>query len=44
MDIDKVAEKITPKTKVIMPVDIAGVPFDYDGIKESIKGYRIEKI
>ncbi|ETJ44959.1 Spore coat polysaccharide biosynthesis protein SpsC, partial [human gut metagenome] len=37
MDIDKVAEKITEKTRVIMPVDIAGVPFDYDGLKKVLK-------
>lgn len=43
MDIDKVAEKITDKTKVIMPVDIAGVPFDYDGLKNVLKE-KIEKI
>jgi len=44
MDIDKVAEKITPKTKVIMPVDIAGVPFDYDAIKKVLKDLNREDI
>ncbi|WP_017353609.1 DegT/DnrJ/EryC1/StrS aminotransferase family protein [Clostridium sp. ZBS12] len=44
MDIDKVAEKITDKTKVIMPVDIAGVPFDYDGLKKVLKEKNREDI
>ena len=44
MDIDKVAEKITPKTKVIMPVDIAGVPFDYDALKKVLKDMNREDI
>lgn len=44
MDIDKVAEKITPRTKVIMPVDIAGVPFDYDALKKVLKDMGREDI
>ncbi|HCW54863.1 MAG TPA: capsular biosynthesis protein [Clostridium sp.] len=44
MDIDKVAEKITPKTRVIMPVDIAGVPFDYDALKKVLKDLGREDI
>jgi dTDP-4-amino-4,6-dideoxygalactose transaminase len=44
MDIDKVAEKITDKTKVIMPVDIAGVPFDYDKLKKVLKDKNREDI
>ena len=37
MDEEKLAEAITPKTKVIMPVDIAGYPCDYDAIKRILK-------
>lgn len=44
MDIDKVAEKITDKTKVIMPVDIAGLPFDYDALKKVLKDKNREDI
>ena len=44
MDIDKVAEKITPRTRVIMPVDIAGVPFDYDALKKVLKDMGREDI
>ena len=44
MDIDKVAEKITPKTRAIMPVDIAGVPFDYDALKKVLKDLNREDI
>ncbi len=32
MDYEKVANAITEKTKVIIPVDIAGIPCDYDTI------------
>lgn len=32
IDVNKIAEAITPRTKVIMPVDIAGWPADYDEI------------
>lgn len=32
MDMDKLKAAITPKTKAIIPVDIAGIPCDYDKI------------
>jgi dTDP-4-amino-4,6-dideoxygalactose transaminase len=32
MDVEKIRERITSKTKVIIPVDIAGWPCDYDKI------------
>ena len=32
IDVDKIREAITEKTKVIVPVDIAGWPCDYDAI------------
>lgn len=32
----KIKEAITPKTKVIMPVDIAGLPCDYDAINQLV--------
>ncbi len=32
MDYNKLAEAITEKTKVIIPVDLGGVPCDYDRI------------
>lgn len=32
MDYDKVAESITDKTKAIIPVDLGGVPCDYDAL------------
>lgn len=37
MDEEKLAEAITDKTRVIMPVDIAGYPCDYDAIKAILK-------
>ena len=40
MDYDKMEEAITPKTKVIIPVDIAGVVCDYDRIFEIVEKKR----
>ena len=37
MDYDAVARAITPKTKAIIPVDIAGVPCDYDRLRSIVK-------
>ena len=37
MDYDKLEAAITPNTKAIIPVDIAGVPCDYDRIFEIVK-------
>lgn len=44
MDYEKLADAITDKTKVIMPVDIAGMPCDYDRIKEILKVKKREDI
>lgn len=40
MDYDKVEAAITPKTKVIIPVDLAGVVCDYDRIFEIVEKKR----
>ena len=37
MDYDKVDKAITPKTKVIIPVDLAGVVCNYDRIFEIVE-------
>lgn len=37
MDYDKLAEAITPRTKVVMPVDIAGKMADYDRLFAVLK-------
>ena len=45
MDYDKLADSITEKTKVIIPVDLGGVPCDYDkifSIVESKKHFHPE--
>lgn len=44
MDYDKLGDLITEKTKVIMPVDYAGLPCDYDRIKEILKEKNREDI
>lgn len=44
IDIDKIYDAITSKTKAIITVDIAGVPVDYDRIREVIKSKGREDI
>ena len=40
MDYDQLADKITEKTKAIIPVDLAGIMCDYERIYEVIKAKR----
>ena len=40
MDYDKVAEAITEKTKAIIPVDLGGVPCDYDRLFEIVESKK----
>ncbi len=40
IDYEQIAEKITPRTKVIIPVDIGGVMVDYDRIFEIVESKR----
>ncbi|MBV7272915.1 DegT/DnrJ/EryC1/StrS aminotransferase family protein [Clostridiaceae bacterium UIB06] len=44
IDINKIADAITPKTKAIYTVDIAGVPVDYDAVREMLKAKNREDI
>lgn len=44
IDEQKIYDAITPKTKAIMTVDFAGVPVDYDAVKEVIKAKNREDI
>lgn len=37
IDLSKIEEAITPKTKAIIPVDVGGYPVDYDGIKNIVE-------
>ena len=41
MDYEALEAAITEKTKVIVPVDIAGVPCDYDRILDIVKEKRL---
>ena len=41
ISIDEIKKAITPRTKVIMPVDIAGLPCDYDEINALVKSDEI---
>lgn len=43
LDIDKIREKITGKTKVIMPVDIAGWPCDYAAINALVSDPDVKR-
>lgn len=40
MDLDSLEQKITPVTKAVMPVDVAGIPCDYERIYEIIERKR----
>lgn len=44
IDVQKVYDAITPKTKAIYTVDIAGVPMDYDAVREALKARNREDI
>lgn len=44
MDLDKLEEAITEKTKAIITVDFAGVPVDYDKVKTILKKLNREDI
>lgn len=44
IDIDKIYDAITPNTKAIMTVDVAGVPVDYDAVKSVLKAKGREDI
>ena len=40
MDYDKLADAITPATKAIIPVDIGGIPCDYDRIYDIVNAKK----
>lgn len=44
MNLDLLAKAITSRTKVIMPVDIGGLPCDYDRIMNLVKSEEIRKL
>ncbi len=41
INVEKIREAITDKTKVIMPVDFGGMPCDYDAINEMVRSNAI---
>jgi dTDP-4-amino-4,6-dideoxygalactose transaminase len=43
IDINAIEKAITPKTKVIMPVDIAGWPCNYDAINKLVQNNNIKQ-
>ena len=40
MDYDKVAEAITERTKVVIPVDLGGVICDYDKVVQAVESRK----
>jgi dTDP-4-amino-4,6-dideoxygalactose transaminase len=44
INVENIRKAITPKTKVIMPVDIAGFPCDYDEINALVQDTNIQKM
>lgn len=43
IDVKSIEEAVTSRTKVIMPVDIAGWPCDYDAINSLVNKYNVKK-
>lgn len=44
INLDAIEKAITPKTKAIIPVDIAGLPIDYDELYELISSPKIKSL
>lgn len=44
ISVEGIRKAITPRTKAIMPVDIAGLPCDYDAIMEVVKDPEIQQM
>ena len=44
IDVEAVRRAITPKTKVIMPVDIAGFPCDYDALNQLVREESVRQL
>lgn len=44
IDIERLYDAITPKTKAIFPVDLGGVPVDYEAIRDVLKAKNREDI
>lgn len=44
INIEEIRKKITPRTKVIMPVDFAGFPCDYDEINALVQTAEIKSL
>ncbi len=44
INVENIRKAITPKTKVIIPVDIAGFPCDYDEINALVQDINIQKM
>jgi dTDP-4-amino-4,6-dideoxygalactose transaminase len=44
ISVDAIRKAITPRTKVIMPVDLAGFPCDYDEINALVRDAEVRKM
>lgn len=44
IDTDKIEQAITPKTKAIIPVDLGGIPCDYDKIRNIVESEHIKSM
>lgn len=42
--VDEIRKAITPRTKAIIPVDIAGLPCDYEAVMKVVKDEEIKKM
>lgn len=43
ISVDNISKALSPKTKVIMPVDIAGLPCDYDAIMALVQDAEVKR-
>ncbi len=44
IDVQKIRSAITERTKVVIPVDLAGMPCDYDEIMDLVNGPDVKKL
>ncbi len=44
INVNEIRKAITPRTKAIIPVDIAGMPCDYEGVMNIVKDEEIKKM
>lgn len=44
VSVEKIREAVTPRTKVVMPVDLGGMPCDYDAVFEVVESAEVKRM